>query len=102
MARGIHVWDTEATSGWTGNPRSETNQRSCRMLMPNGLRVDVPPPRVLLPGSRARFLRLWGHRTGNTIGGSMAKCEVCGNEYDKTFTVTMAGRPHIFDSFECA
>lgn len=32
----------------------------------------------------------------------MAKCEVCGNEYDKAFTVTMAGRPHIFDSFECA
>jgi hypothetical protein len=32
----------------------------------------------------------------------MAKCERCGNEYDKTFTVTMAGREHIFDSFECA
>jgi hypothetical protein len=32
----------------------------------------------------------------------MSKCEVCGNEYDKTFTVTMAGRKHTFDSFECA
>lgn len=32
----------------------------------------------------------------------MAICEVCGNDYDKAFTVTMAGQPHIFDSFECA
>ena len=32
----------------------------------------------------------------------MAKCEMCGNEYDKAFTVTMAGKSHVFDSFECA
>jgi nitrite reductase/ring-hydroxylating ferredoxin subunit len=32
----------------------------------------------------------------------MAKCEVCDNEYDKTFTVTLGGEEHIFDSFECA
>jgi hypothetical protein len=32
----------------------------------------------------------------------MAKCEVCGNEYDKAFSVTMAGKAHTFDSFECA
>jgi len=32
----------------------------------------------------------------------MAKCEVCGNDYDKSFTVTMAGRKHTFDAFECA
>lgn len=32
----------------------------------------------------------------------MAKCEVCGNEYDKAFEITMAGRSHVFDSFECA
>ena len=32
----------------------------------------------------------------------MAKCDTCGNEYDKSFTVTMAGRTHTFDSFECA
>jgi hypothetical protein len=33
----------------------------------------------------------------------MAKCEVCGNVYDKTFTVTMAdGSVHVFDAFECA
>jgi len=32
----------------------------------------------------------------------MAQCEVCGNEYDKTFDVTRAGETHTFDSFECA
>jgi len=32
----------------------------------------------------------------------MAQCEVCGNEYDKTFEVIQAGRSHVFDSFECA
>ena len=32
----------------------------------------------------------------------MAKCELCGNEYDKAFTVEMDGETHTFDSFECA
>ena len=33
----------------------------------------------------------------------MAQCEVCGNDYDKSFQVTMAGGDaHTFDSFECA
>lgn len=32
----------------------------------------------------------------------MSKCEYCGNEYDKSFEVVMAGQPHTFDSFECA
>lgn len=32
----------------------------------------------------------------------MAKCEVCGNDYDKAFEVTLAGRGHVFDCFECA
>jgi hypothetical protein len=35
-------------------------------------------------------------------GGIMAECEVCGNDYDKSFEVIMAGKPHVFDSFECA
>jgi hypothetical protein len=30
------------------------------------------------------------------------QCEVCGNEYDKAFTVTLEGVSHAFDSFECA
>ena len=32
----------------------------------------------------------------------MPKCEVCGNEYDKSFQVTRGGESHTFDSFECA
>lgn len=32
----------------------------------------------------------------------MATCDVCGNEYDKTFTVTQGERTGTFDSFECA
>ena len=37
------------------------------------------------------------HREGN-----VAKCEVCGNDYDKSFTISAAGKSHTFDSFECA
>ena len=32
----------------------------------------------------------------------MARCEVCGNDYDKAFEVIAAGARHVFDSFECA
>jgi hypothetical protein len=30
------------------------------------------------------------------------KCEVCGNDYDKAFTVLLGEERHTFDSFECA
>jgi hypothetical protein len=33
---------------------------------------------------------------------SMAKCDVCGNDYDKPLSVTQSGRTMTFDSFECA
>ena len=32
----------------------------------------------------------------------MARCETCGNDYDKAFEVIMADVSHMFDSFECA
>lgn len=32
----------------------------------------------------------------------MARCEVCGNDYDLAFEVITAGESHTFDSFECA
>lgn len=32
----------------------------------------------------------------------MSKCEYCGNDYDKSFEIVMAGQEHTFDSFECA
>lgn len=33
---------------------------------------------------------------------AMAKCDTCGNDYDKAFKVTKAGKAYTFDSFECA
>ncbi len=33
---------------------------------------------------------------------TMARCETCGNEYDKCFQVTQNGKAHTFDCFECA
>lgn len=33
----------------------------------------------------------------------MARCDVCGNEYDKAFQITLAdGSSGTYDSFECA
>jgi hypothetical protein len=32
----------------------------------------------------------------------MAKCDSCGNDYDKSFQVTAKGKTYTFDSFECA
>ncbi len=32
----------------------------------------------------------------------MAKCSLCGNDYDKSFTVEKDGISRVFDSFECA
>jgi len=32
----------------------------------------------------------------------MAKCETCGNDYERAFQVIMDGATHTFDCFECA
>jgi len=32
----------------------------------------------------------------------MARCDVCGNDYDKAFQVQIGGKAYTFDSFECA
>ena len=32
----------------------------------------------------------------------MARCDVCGNDYDKSFQVVSKGGTYTFDSFECA
>lgn len=32
----------------------------------------------------------------------MAVCEVCGNDYNNSFEINIAGEYHTFDSFECA
>lgn len=32
----------------------------------------------------------------------MPRCEVCGNDYDKTFEIRLKHATHVFDCFECA
>lgn len=32
----------------------------------------------------------------------MAKCDFCGNDYDKTMEICLPDRSGVFDSFECA
>ena len=32
----------------------------------------------------------------------MARCEVCGNDYERAFEVSRAGTTHVCDSCECA
>lgn len=32
----------------------------------------------------------------------MGKCDACGNDYERSFEVTMEGRRFVFDCFECA
>jgi hypothetical protein len=43
----------------------------------------------------------WRNRPHEKVT-AMAKCETCGNDYDKAFQVTKEGKTHVFDSFECA
>lgn len=42
------------------------------------------------------------HRQEQEEIRDMTVCEVCGNDYDKAFQVTIAGQTRTFDSFECA
>ncbi len=32
----------------------------------------------------------------------MGKCHKCGNEYDRSFDVSIDGKTYTYDSFECA
>ena len=32
----------------------------------------------------------------------MPKCDRCGNDYEKSFQITLGGKTQTFDSFECA
>lgn len=42
------------------------------------------------------------HRPSPKGDSAMAVCEVCGNDYDKSFEVINQGKHHVFDSIECA
>jgi hypothetical protein len=59
----------------------------------------MPFARVAAPVMGRDFL---GIRASSNERSPMSQCEVCGNDYDKSFDVTTAGSTHTFDSFECA
>jgi hypothetical protein len=48
------------------------------------------------PAAETGHLKIDGKENG------MAKCDVCGNDYDKSFEVRKGGKTSTFDSFECA
>jgi hypothetical protein len=56
---------------------------------------------VSVPGGGFGAIREWAGEILNR-SAAMPRCEVCGNDYDKSFTVTVGGRNHVSDSFECA
>jgi hypothetical protein len=39
---------------------------------------------------------------GSNEEDGMARCETCGNDYDKAMTIRVDDGEHVFDSFECA
>jgi phage terminase large subunit GpA-like protein len=45
---------------------------------------------------------MWRDREGSREEDGMARCDRCGNDYDKSFEIRMGTETHVFDSFECA
>src|SRR5437763_10382283 len=86
----------------TGNPAARAGFRSAVLISPFPHRVSGPRPALRRPGHVRCTLFRRNCVARPRWRGVMAKCEVCGNDYDKAFTVTMNGQPHTFDSFECA
>src|SRR5215204_325766 len=58
-----------------------------------------------LAGNSGCAPRRSGHPAGQAsrLGElmQMGQCELCGNEYDKSMEISVAGATHVFDSFEC-
>jgi hypothetical protein len=65
--------------------------------------LDLTQGHILYPMDRiGTCQRCSAFRTPSAGEALMAKCEVCGNEYDLSFEVITAGYRHVFDCFECA
>src|SRR5437899_2529163 len=66
----------------------------------------TPPPGMWRLRRRLAFRANGpGRRSDPRLGGTPEdpmNCEVCGNDYDKSFQVKVNGSSHTFDSFECA
>ena len=67
---------------------------------------NTPPPgagasdqEIDIAGTEADPKAMSAARYG---AATAARCEVCGNVYEKSFRVEMNGSTHIFDCFECA
>ena len=59
--------------------------------------------RLVLPvAMRRRYEQEFSQQVHVKRSIPMARCETCGNNYDKAFEIVMAGTSHSFDSFECA
>lgn len=41
-------------------------------------------------------------KTSTLQSRGLERCEVCGNAYDKCFTISRAGKTYVFDCLECA
>jgi hypothetical protein len=85
--------------------RDPAVKASTASARPGGTRRDTPGNEsTLIPQQRnvADADPRAANESAKSSMTKMAKCEVCGNEYDKAFTVTREDRTHIFDSFECA
>jgi hypothetical protein len=59
------------------------------------MNAPLRPTLIRLPAAATR-----PRRSGEEA--AMPTCDQCGNDYDKAFQVTQAGRTMTFDSFECA
>src|SRR6185369_16534109 len=94
-------------------PRADPRIRS------GGVRSPVHPPDRAGSGSLSAVLRARGAAEARRASSGcleacgmqpaerkeatpMARCDVCGNDYDKAFQISVAGATHTFDSFECA
>src|SRR6266536_3021500 len=64
--------------------------------------VTKPRPREWAAPGTCTFARGLERQRPPQCEDAMARCETCGNDYDKAFQVTLNGASHTFDSFECA
>ena len=103
----------------SASPRRTPSAGSCRTLrVPDDARLATAGQcldhllqallrRVVLmvaafrAGERS-FVAGGGHALCRAVLHMKKRCETCGNDYAEAFEVIMAGRTHVFDSFECA
>jgi hypothetical protein len=81
----------------TPAPTGRAHRHSRRCRLPGLRRIPSPQEPAVTASGYAHTSRRKAQREI-----AMARCETCGNDYDKAFQVSMNGTTHTFDSFECA